>query len=543
MSIYQIRMLFLNDCISFNICSSLYSLSAPSTHQSIYGIQPSVQALLLIDQSGDSFFSCPKLADLIELTFAVAVANPTDNQPVCRLIPESIRAFQALLIEIREVQYPLFPFICWCFLGITSGRHTSLSSIIKAIPALVHIMEWYVHTWCASYPGHLQLVSIDTLNFAQSKLPEKNYNKIVEIIANWDGLGLSQNAEMTLQALNLAGQTAIRVHPLKGCLDPRAKRDQATKIIFHVNADDCVEFTLRKLSIIPGTQGQPHVLGFFLWELEQVPLAHELGCCLVDTLLVPSEFLAKTYKRYDPKVRMVGKAISLLSRDNTIIPPEAVKALDFGFVFLLVFDSGSGIERKNPYPAIKAFEQLYGDDPRVCLVIKASPPPRSHWGDPFDQYNRIKAISDRHENIVFIERRIKDEEIYGLVYCSDAILSCHRAEGFSYLMSYAMLARKQLIATDYSGIASEVHSTGLPWLPLQYTLQSPIAGKFFHEMTGAVWANVHLSDLKRRMKQARSQQRQWPEIIQCHWQEYQKFDDYYSARRYSASLLKALDQC
>jgi glycosyltransferase involved in cell wall biosynthesis len=533
---------FLNDCISFNVCPSLYSLPALSAHQSICGIQPSVQALFLINQSSGSFFKYPRISELINLIFNVAVTNPTDNQSVFRLVPESIRVFQDLVIQISEAQYPLFPFICWCFHGITSGLHLSLSSIIQAIPTLEHILEWYVHTWCARYPGHLQLVSIDTLNFAESRPPEKNHRDTVEIIANWDGLGLSQNAEMTLQALKLAGLTTIRVHPFKGCLDPRAKGDQATKTIFHVNADDCVEITLRKLSITPQIQARPNILGFFLWELEQIPLAHELGCYLVDTILVPSEFLTKTYKRYESKVKMVGKAISLPSRDKTIIPIEARKALDFSFIFLLVFDSGSGIERKNPYPAIKAFEQLYGGDPEVCLIIKASPPPANHWGDPFDQYNRIKAIANRYENIIFIERRIQDEEIYGLVYGSDAILSSHRAEGFGYLMSYAMLARKQLIATDYSGIASEIRSTDLPWLPLQYTLQSPIAGKFFHEMTGAMWANVHLSDLKKRMKQARSQQCQWPKIIQSRCQEYQKFDDYYSAQRYSASLLQALHQ-
>lgn len=533
---------FLNDCISFNICPSLYSLSTSSKHQSICGIQPSVSALFLINQSADSFIECPTIVDLINLIFNVAVANPTDYQSVFRLVPESIRAFQSLIIEIKQVQYPLFPFICWCFLGIMSGRHSSLSSIIQAIPTLDHIMGWYVHTWCESYPGHLHLVSIDALTFVEPKQTKENQKEVIEIIANWDGLGLSQNAGMTLQALKIPGKKSIRVHPFKGCLDPRAKGDQTTKIIFHVNADDCVEYTLRKLSITPLHKYQPHVLGFFLWELEQIPLAHELGCCLVDTILVPSEFLEKTYERYKSKVQMIGKSISLPSRDTTVIPPEAERSLDFSFVFLLVFDSGSGIERKNPYPAVKAFEQLYGDDPGVCLVIKASPPPTNHWGDPFDQYNRIKAMAGRHENIIFIERRIKDAEIYGLVYSSNAILSSHRAEGFGYLMSYAMLARKQLIATDYSGIATEIHSFDLPWLPLHYTLQSPIAGKFFHEMTGAMWANVHLSDLKRRMKQAQDQQRQWTEIVERHWQGYLKFDDYYSPQRYSASLFKALHQ-
>lgn len=535
------RTQFLIDCVDHNVCPSHYAQAAGLSSRLTPDIKPTYGALKLIHAHTDTVGLSAEPADLLRTLFEVALANPTDPTPVLKLIPESISLFRLLEVDISSNILPFFPLLCW--ISSRGDRHLNASFLayLDALPSRKALLKWFIDVWCSCHPAHLLLIDISFIEEYSSLPDPKCSDGPVEIVANWDGLGLSKNAEMTLSALQNAGIEVIRSHPQNGYLDPIGCHDSPSRIIYHVNADDCVHLIIDKLALRPCLRSRAKMLGFFLWESEQLPLAHELGCELIDTILIPSRFLLTSYNRYRDKTILVGKSVELPDQSNTEIPREVRNMSTFRVMFLLVFDSGSGVERKNPYPAVKTFEELFGERSDVCLVVKASKPPDNHWGDPFGQFERIKRISQQYENIFFIERRLSDEEIFGLVYAADIIVSCHRAEGFGYLMSYAILARKQLVATGYSGISEEIDSLGLPWLPLNYVLRPPLGGKFFQEMDSALWAEIFFSDLRHRMLEAFNRVPSWRDTVIQNEQKFNVFERYYSLARYSSCLALILD--
>ena len=92
-------------------------------------------------------------------------------------------------------------------------------------------------------------------------------------------------------------------------------------------------------------------------------------------------------------------------------------------------------------------------DPYVAtvLIIKAGKQHINHWGDPFDSYEKLRRLTMSRDDIKLIDSYLIDNDLNALMLDSSCIVSTHRAEGFGYLMAYALLLRKPLISTSYSG--------------------------------------------------------------------------------------------
>ncbi|MEK0196260.1 glycosyltransferase, partial [Microcoleus anatoxicus] len=116
------------------------------------------------------------------------------------------------------------------------------------------------------------------------------------------------------------------------------------------------------------------------------------------------------------------------------------------FIFLFMFDIGSGFERKNPLATIEAFKRAFGksnDD--VLLIVKYRPHPLF-----LHLQAQLKAQAEDWPSIQFIEGDLKKEELHALVDNCNCYVSLHRAEGFGLTMAEAMYYGKPTIATAYS---------------------------------------------------------------------------------------------
>jgi glycosyltransferase involved in cell wall biosynthesis len=165
----------------------------------------------------------------------------------------------------------------------------------------------------------------------------------------------------------------------------------------------------------------------------------------VDEVWTPSQFVADAVSRQSPvPVVRMPHCVQFESR------PSARRS-DFGlpearFLFLMMYDTQSFQERKNPEGALDAFRQAFPDARDVGLVVKIN-----HPHSYPEKVNALKEKLAGVPGIFVLDRTLSRQEIYDLESSCDAFISLHRAEGFGLGMAEAMFLGKPVVATHWSG--------------------------------------------------------------------------------------------
>ena len=284
--------------------------------------------------------------------------------------------------------------------------------------------------------------------------------------------GLGQNQAMNQRALD-------RVSPVWNVY------------LHHVNADMIPEQMLRYNS------PDAFHIGFLLWELQTLPRTHLLANSLLDEIWAPSRFVQQIYQRaFDRPVTFIGKGFDLPKVGKTDLGRYGV-APDTT-CFLVCFDQHSSVARKNPLAAVQAFQAAFPDDPDKALLVKTTPAPADHWGDPEGQMKRIRKLAASDPRISVIEETVPFTELLSLVRSVDCLVSAHRAEGFGYLLAYAQKLQTPVIATGFSGCTD--FCTPQTALVVDYHLQPVRKGEAIVHVPGAVWAEIDRQSLSTAMQ-------------------------------------------
>ncbi len=184
-------------------------------------------------------------------------------------------------------------------------------------------------------------------------------------------------------------------------------------------------------------------IGFWLWELEEFP--EEWVPCIqcMDEIWTPSEFISCAIRKKTTKpVRTIPYCITAecdrtCDRDTFGLPRDK-------FLFLMMYDSNSVTERKNPIGVIRAYCQAFSSNEKdVGLVIKVSSAEK-------DELNALKKELAAYKNIYFITETMSKEKVNSLIACVDTVVSLHRAEGFGLVLAEAMYLGTPTIATNWS---------------------------------------------------------------------------------------------
>lgn len=230
------------------------------------------------------------------------------------------------------------------------------------------------------------------------------------------------------------------------------------------------------------------VIGYWAWELPEMPRAWRAAFNLVDEVWTCSEFAARAFRGATrKKVSILPHVVedwAHLSRG------EARSRYGLGgcddFMFLNVFDFASTLQRKNPLGVIAAFRAAFGDRPDGPLLVM-----KYHGGEQFPQQEAmVRAAAAPCPRIRMISSVLTDQDMRALFDAADAFISLHRSEGFGLNIAEAMVAERPVICTGYSGnmdFTTSDNSLLVDWVPVELGM-----GDYFG-WQGQIWAEPDLS--------------------------------------------------
>jgi glycosyltransferase involved in cell wall biosynthesis len=177
------------------------------------------------------------------------------------------------------------------------------------------------------------------------------------------------------------------------------------------------------------------------WEFDEWPDRFHNLFLGIDEIYTQSKFGKKAFEGLGMKLQKFPMIVELPAIEGNIKNPDIVSI----FRFLVIFDSKSWQERKNPIISILAFRQAKHRY-TVRLVIK------THGLDEgSDNYRRlIEAVAD-DPRISLINKDLSRAELVCLLRDSNCLLALHRSEGFGRAIAEAMLLEVSVITSNYSG--------------------------------------------------------------------------------------------
>ena len=188
-------------------------------------------------------------------------------------------------------------------------------------------------------------------------------------------------------------------------------------------------------------------IGYFFWELEKIPVKWQIISFLMNQIWVQTNFIYKIFNKYNKntyKMPIYFPKIINDAKNCKQITQKIKKRIHDKIVFLNIFDFSSYFQRKNPLTTIKIFKKIKLHN--KFLILK------SHNGDSHKKEKLLiqKEIKN-HENIIFIDDYVDQNEIIKLIDLSNFFISTHKSEGLGLNLLQAMIQGKIVIATNYSG--------------------------------------------------------------------------------------------
>ncbi|MGE0879154.1 MAG: FkbM family methyltransferase [Acidimicrobiia bacterium] len=218
-----------------------------------------------------------------------------------------------------------------------------------------------------------------------------------------------------------------------------------TDVLFGVNiivAAPHVLPTLHQTGLAEVMSGRYNI-GVWPWEVEILPGAiADAGAALLDEIWGISEHASRAIDHaVDTPVFTYAPTIWPLPRVPEIERPEGWLT-----TFLYCFSFHSVTARKNPLGLVEAYKLAFPEPCGTRLVLK------SMGGDAhLEELEAVKAAVGDRPDIVVADGYLSVEEQEELLDWCDAYVSLHRAEGYGFTMSEAMVRSKPVIATGYSG--------------------------------------------------------------------------------------------
>lgn len=256
--------------------------------------------------------------------------------------------------------------------------------------------------------------------------------------------------------------------------------------LIHINPD---EMMLMYTRMGENRWNHRYNIAFWLWELEEIPEHWKRFFPMLDEIWTPSEFISNSLRKItNLPVRTMPYCVKApvdetMNRKYFGLPEDK-------FLFLVMYDSNSTIERKNPTGAIRAFRKAFKGNPDVGIVVKVNN------AKPRDMEHLKHWLKDC-PNVYYITETLTKVAVNSLIQQADVFVSLHRAEGFGLVMAEAMIVGTPVIATNWSSNTEFMNSEVACMVDcsfIELKKDSPPYKK------GAVWAEPDISMAARYMR-------------------------------------------
>jgi glycosyltransferase involved in cell wall biosynthesis len=249
--------------------------------------------------------------------------------------------------------------------------------------------------------------------------------------------------------------------------------------IAHMNPPELIQLIA---STGPAPFEGKRIIGYWAWELPDIPREWKAAFRYVDEVWAPSAFTAQAIRRSAPRrlpVRIMPHPVPI----GDVEPARARYGLDPDRVIVLsAFDFRSTLARKNPLAALDAFRRATAMTRRpATLVFKTV-----GGGDAPAELATLKAMIGDSPDVVLLTNSMSAQDRDSLLASCDIFLSLHRSEGFGLLMAEAMAAGKAVVATGWSGNLDFMDDGSAVLVP--YTLQPVHDPQGLYR--GGVWAQA-----------------------------------------------------
>ena len=278
---------------------------------------------------------------------------------------------------------------------------------------------------------------------------------------------------------------------------PARQGSNRTVALFQANPLEIAQHSFQwQAEIAPGARN----VCVPFWELPLVPRSWEAILRGMDAILAPTRFIQEACAKVVGPDRVIHypQAVTVPAglgptREAWGISPSAT-------VFLVSFDVGSGIDRKNPWAALEAFRLAFPGSEDVELVIKTRP-----WNQVrtfVDQLDRLREEIAGDRRIRIVERSLPYGDVMRLYASCDAMVSLHRSEGLGLHLMEAMSLGRTVLATGWSGNMDFMTEANSVSVPCTLVSVDPLHPHYQIERSrpGQVWAEPDVAAAARAMR-------------------------------------------
>lgn len=186
-------------------------------------------------------------------------------------------------------------------------------------------------------------------------------------------------------------------------------------------------------------------IGYWAWELEEIPPEWKRCVRYMNAVLTPSEFSSAAVRRHTPK-----PVITVPHPVRADAPQEGMRGRlgvpHDAFLVTSVFSFGSSFERKHPIAAAEAFWAAFESVPNAFLVLKCT-----HASVFSAEIAKLRSKLRDPRRMIIVDAMWPKSLVLQLISEADVYLSLHRSEGFGLTLAEAIMLETPVIATGWSG--------------------------------------------------------------------------------------------